>query len=71
MITCPVTGEEVFTGIEMAQEALAQIPEIVAHLNCPSCAQVHTWSKRDATLANSDCQNDAGTGTDSYPGGAT
>lgn len=69
MITCPMTGEEVFTGIEMARETLAQVPEIVAHLTCPSCNQLHTWSKRDARLARNDFDERTSGGKNSLSGG--
>ncbi len=48
MILCPVTGEEVFTGIEIPSDTIAQIPEIVSRMICPSCNQEHAWSKKDA-----------------------
>jgi len=48
MIVCPVTGAEVFTGIEIPSDAIAQIPEIVSRMICPSCNQEHAWSKKDA-----------------------
>jgi hypothetical protein len=48
MITCPTTGQDVFTGIEIASDTIAQIPDIVARMLCPACNQEHAWSKKDA-----------------------
>jgi hypothetical protein len=51
MILCPATGQEVFTGVEIPSETIAQIPEIVSRMLCPACNQEHAWSKKDARVA--------------------
>jgi hypothetical protein len=48
MILCPASGQEVFTGIEIPTDTIAQIPEIVSRMICPSCNQEHAWTKKDA-----------------------
>lgn len=50
MILCPTTGQEVFTGIEIPSDTIAQIPEIVSRMTCPACNQEHAWSKKDARV---------------------
>ncbi len=50
MITCPVTGMVVFTGMDLPKkefEAADIRDEIV---KCPHCSQTHTWQKEDAYL---------------------
>ena len=53
MITCPTTGQEVFTGVEIPSDTIAQIPSIVARMMCPVCKQEHLWSKEDAHVDDS------------------
>ena len=51
LITCPVTGHGVFTGIEMDDEEFenATLTDETLKLYA-ACAQTHAWSKQDAYL---------------------
>jgi hypothetical protein len=48
MITCPSTGRDVSTGIEMY--AVDQLPIVIATMMCSACGRVHEWTKNDAWL---------------------
>jgi hypothetical protein len=50
MITCPATGREVSTGIEMSE--VDQLPMVTAKMFCTACGGVHEWTKKEARLAN-------------------
>lgn len=62
MIVCPSTGQDVFTGIEISSDTIAQIPDIVARMMCPACSQEHAWSKKDARLDEPDAGDAASSG---------
>jgi hypothetical protein len=51
MITCPETGEPVFTGIDMEKETF-EFSEFTGHTvsPCPACGKAHPWDKEDAFL---------------------
>jgi hypothetical protein len=51
MIRCSATGQDVSTGIEMAD--VDQLPSVRATMLCPACGRVHDWIKNDAWLADS------------------
>lgn len=48
MVTCPVTGKELFTGIETDNLSLCRCPNFVGRVYCPFCAVEHRWSKEHA-----------------------
>jgi hypothetical protein len=49
MITCPSTGHEVSTGIEMLD--VDQLPPVIATMFCSECGRVHEWTKHESWLA--------------------
>lgn len=51
VIRCPVTGEEIPTGILMDLHSLQWLPEEEVELNCPACGQQHAWSRSTAYLS--------------------
>jgi hypothetical protein len=50
MITCPNTGEPVFTGIDLPESVLESAELRDNGVGCPHCGQTHVWSKEDAYL---------------------
>ena len=50
MIRCPADGNDVSTGIEMAD--LEQLPNVPATMWCSECGHSHTWTQSEAWLAN-------------------
>lgn len=51
MITCPVTGKPVSTGIDAELAALDQAIPFRAFVHCPACGAEHAWSRSDAFIS--------------------
>jgi len=51
MITCPATGRQVFTGIEIHPASVGMLPPINTSLVCSACGNTHVWSMLEAELA--------------------
>lgn len=49
-IVCPVTGQQVPTGLVMDPEEFDRAVLQDNVLRCPACGRIHTWSKQDAQL---------------------
>jgi hypothetical protein len=50
LITCPETGKNIYTGLNMEWNQLDAV-EIGEHeLDCPECGQRHSWTRHDAIL---------------------
>ena len=43
MVTCPSTGRELSTGIEMDAATFEQLPDIRSKMTCPICKLDHIW----------------------------
>jgi hypothetical protein len=50
MIRCPVTGDEIPTGIEADEVSFTSAIFENKRIKCASCDQWHSWSKGDAFL---------------------
>ena len=50
IFTCPITDEDVPSGIETEQTSLDQIAPEEITLVCPHCGQPHTWQIRQGRL---------------------
>lgn len=50
MITCPVTGTAVSTGIETEQSTLDRAKSFTSRIVCRACGGEHMWSRRDAWI---------------------
>ncbi len=50
MITCPMTGRPVPTGLVMTREEFEAAVLSGSVARCPACGRIHPWSKRDASL---------------------
>ena len=52
MLTCPETGREFSTGIEMEAAAFQRLPDAVTKAACPHCGCQHSWGTREARLSD-------------------
>jgi hypothetical protein len=50
MITCPVTGVAVSTGIETEQSTLDRAKAFMSRTVCRACGAEHVWSRTDAWI---------------------
>ena len=48
MIRCPNTGREVSTGLNLAADSFASLPDKLVTSSCPVCGFYYTWLKCDA-----------------------
>jgi hypothetical protein len=53
VFTCPVTGNEVPSGIETDKSSLEQLAPEEITLVCPHCGRPHTWQIREGSLSSS------------------
>ncbi len=51
---CPVTGQEVATGIEADALTLTRVPAFRSRIRCPHCGGEHEWTQADAWIRNPD-----------------
>jgi hypothetical protein len=54
LTTCPVTGQELNTGIETDKQSFARTPDFVARVYCCFCACEHEWSKHQGWISDDD-----------------
>lgn len=50
VFTCPVTGDDVSTGIETDPESFALVDAFDVRLLCPICGQHHDWFELKSRL---------------------
>jgi endogenous inhibitor of DNA gyrase (YacG/DUF329 family) len=50
MVTCPITGKAVTTGIETEADVLRVLPRVEAAIVCPACGEKHFWTRSEAYL---------------------
>ncbi len=48
IFTCPETGQEVSSGIDIDPESFERLP--VREIMCPACNQIHNMSSAQARL---------------------
>jgi hypothetical protein len=51
---CPVTGQQIFTGIEADRESLSRIPAFRSRVRCSHCGDEHDWTQADAWVREPD-----------------
>ena len=51
MISCPIAGRPVSTGIETEPAVFRRLPKVAARILCPACGQEHIWNTSVAWLA--------------------
>ena len=52
LITCRITGQDVYTGIDMDEDTFANIPNVPMQTHCPHCGGNHVWWTRQAHLGS-------------------
>jgi hypothetical protein len=50
MISCPQTGQAVYTAIEIEPSVFRKLPNLRARMICPACGQEHGWMTKSAWL---------------------
>lgn len=50
VITCPITGRKIETGIETDQLSMERTPQFAARVACPHCRTEHIFSKSDVLV---------------------
>ncbi len=51
MVTCPDSGRQVYTGLNLDWSALEALDKDEEHsFVCPSCGRTHSWTRDDADL---------------------
>ncbi len=50
LIRCPITGQDVPTGIYMDEETFATLLPFTGQLMCPHCGKMHEWSKNQSWI---------------------
>jgi hypothetical protein len=50
VITCPHSGQDVSTGIEIDEASFAKLPDVLVRSRCPQCGMQHAWWTREAKL---------------------
>ena len=53
MITCPITGQAVSTGIDTELGTLQQADPFLSSTRCAACGARHQWSRSDAWICDS------------------
>ena len=53
MISCPVTGTAISTGIEADRFSLEAAKAFQSRARCPACGNEHIWSRTDAWICES------------------
>ncbi len=48
--SCPNTGRDLSTGIEIEPECFADLPDVITRVHCPHCGERHNWSKYNVFL---------------------
>jgi hypothetical protein len=52
MISCPVTGRAISTGIETDHFSLKQVRSFTSRCSCQACGGEHAWSNFDAWICD-------------------
>ncbi len=52
VFTCPVTGDDVSTGIETDPDSFALVDAFDVRLRCPLCGDRHNWSELKGRLVD-------------------
>lgn len=47
-VRCPITDNEIPTGIETDVETLAHLPKVEVAVYCPECRERHFWTREHA-----------------------
>jgi hypothetical protein len=47
LITCPATGKELSTGLQIDEKDAVTLPDYETATLCPYCGQLHRWRPKD------------------------
>jgi hypothetical protein len=50
MITCPIYGKAIETGLTSEQVILDTLSDVTIPVHCPACLKVHKWRPMDAWI---------------------
>ena len=53
VLTCPVTGDDFSTGIDIDRLSFEAIPDAIMRAYCPHCGQIHPWRSRQSKWVES------------------
>jgi hypothetical protein len=53
MVKCPVTGQDISTGIVADRESFNSTPVFFGRVDCPLCRTEHVWFAKDAWVCES------------------
>jgi hypothetical protein len=59
IVTCPVTGREIESGIEIDRDSFARISSTVGRVWCPYCKTEHEWRAQDARIRDGESDDGA------------
>ena len=48
--SCPNTGRDLCTGIEIEPSCFADLPDVITRVHCPHCGERLNWSKYNVFL---------------------
>ena len=51
VVRCPITGNEIATGIETETVVLEALPKVETAVHCPACGEKHFWTIEHAYIA--------------------
>jgi hypothetical protein len=55
--SCPNTGREISTEIDIDADSFVRMPQVVMRIECPHCDELHDWSKHNAYLRDGNSKN--------------
>ena len=67
MIRCPVSGDEIFTGIRVEGSGWNQTGDFRAYTRCPICEVDHEWSAKDVQASTPESDVHVGVPSASLP----
>jgi hypothetical protein len=51
VVRCPISGDEIETGIETEPDVLNALPKVETAVHCPACGEKHFWTREHAYIA--------------------
>jgi hypothetical protein len=48
MLTCPATGQDFSTGIDIDEHSFMVLPDVENKSQCPHCEAIHAWRTHEA-----------------------
>jgi hypothetical protein len=54
LLTCPTTGQQFSTGLQVSAEEIGFLPDVEASTDCPCCGGRHLWRPKQAEYVEAD-----------------